>query len=117
VQEVRIALWRAGSERLINATWLVRTAQHKAVDQLRKSYATAIPRRSECSAPSADREVFHLLRVRVSRLPERLRRFYQLRFEAGLTEREIAAHLGVSRSSVRRMHRRCISMIAGEGVK
>ncbi len=117
LQELRIALWKAGSETLVNATWVFHAAINKAQDFLRKrrsrareiSFSTEL--RSETSTPNP--ELLRLLRARVALLPPRLRRFYFLKYRAGLTERQIAKRLGLGRSSIRCMERRCLRIVAG----
>jgi RNA polymerase sigma factor (sigma-70 family) len=115
LQEVRIALWLAGSDVLVNPAWIIQTATHKAVDLLRR-----LPHdresASDCTlaskaAKGVDPELIHLLRARVDLMPDKLRSFYQLRFREGLSEREISQRLGICRASVRNLERRCLAMI------
>lgn len=115
-QEVCLALWMAGPDRPVNVTWVVHTAQHKAVDFFRKrarlhgqdALSEAAP-----SCPDQNPDLFHLLRARVALLPKRLREYYVLRYEEGLSQREIARRLGLCRGSIRCLDRRCLRMVKG----
>jgi RNA polymerase sigma factor (sigma-70 family) len=111
VQDVRLALCLAGSENPVNAAWLHRTATNKAVDFLRKRRRAANEERdfAAClaAAPTPDPELSHLLAARVTTLPPALKRFFHLRYEMGLSERELARRLRVCRSSTRWLEQRC----------
>lgn len=117
LQELRIALWRVGPNIDVNATWLVHTAEHKAQDFWRRFGRIAEEQLG--SGDICDRsvglksELLHLLRARVSHLPRDVRRFYRLRFLEGLSQREISRRLGICRSSVRYLERRCFKMVTG----
>jgi RNA polymerase sigma factor (sigma-70 family) len=54
----------------------------------------------------------HLLRARLSELPQRLRDFCQLRYEEGLSHREISERLGLCRGSVRWMEERSLRLLS-----
>jgi RNA polymerase sigma factor (sigma-70 family) len=117
LQELRIALWKAGPDLLVNAAWVSQTANHKAQDILRqiRRAAAKTPKWSEDRCPAGhDPELLHLLRARVDLLPKKLRKFYRLRFLEGMSEREISARMGLCRSSVRRLERRCLKRVAGQ---
>jgi RNA polymerase sigma factor (sigma-70 family) len=119
LQELRIAVWQAGAASSLTAAWLFGVASHKAVDMVRlKARAhridqdlAAIPSQSK-----RDFELDHLLHARVDHLPKRLRQFYDLHYQQGLSEREIARSLGVCRASVRWMDRCCRRLVAGPDV-
>ncbi|MDQ2870144.1 MAG: sigma-70 family RNA polymerase sigma factor [Acidobacteriota bacterium] len=116
LQEIRIALWRAGSETRVGPSWLFQVANHKAVDFLRRRVRMREIEREFMTAadpPAGDSELGHLLHAQASRLPARLSEFYDLHYGQGLSEREIAARLGVCRQSVRWLDRRCRLGIAG----
>src|SRR4030095_5014490 len=117
LQELRIALWKAGPSTAVNPTWILHTAQHKASDLLRKrrSRAREISFSGDSSIPSQPRdpELLRLLRARVDVLPPRLKEFYFLRYRAGLSERQIAVRLGLCRASVRHLERRCVRSVGG----
>jgi DNA-directed RNA polymerase specialized sigma24 family protein len=112
LQEIRIALWKAGLDHAINATWVFHTAEHKAIDLGRQSLSFAIDADFATPDPArsgGDAELVHLVRARAASLTGPLRRFYDLRYEQGLSERAIAQRLQVSRSSVRWMEHRCLT--------
>jgi RNA polymerase sigma factor (sigma-70 family) len=118
LQEIRIALWRAGRRARVGPAWLFQVASHKAVDILRRrirsreieqDFTTSMPARQ---SPRLT-ELGHLLRARASRLPPPLREFYDLHYGHGWSEREIAARLGLCRQSVRWMDRICRRRLAG----
>jgi RNA polymerase sigma factor (sigma-70 family) len=116
LQELRIALWKAGSSTPVNPTWILHTAQHKGIDLLRRrrERAREISFSGDSSIPSPrDPELLRLLRARVDALPSRLKEFYFLRYRAGLSERQIADRLGVCRGSVRCLERRCVRSVKG----
>jgi DNA-directed RNA polymerase specialized sigma24 family protein len=62
---------------------------------------------------ATDPDLIHLLRARAALLPRRLHDFYLLRYEEGLSQREIAKRLGLCRGSVRCLDRRCFRMMKG----
>lgn len=101
LQELRIALWKAGSSTAVNATWIFHTAQHKGKDLLRmmrvRAREVSFSREPSISANRHDPELLRLLRARAAMLPPRLKEFYFLRYRAGLSERQIADRLGLCR--------------------
>lgn len=107
LQEVRIALWKTGLERPINSTWIFQTASHKAIDLKRRVGSRGRETVAGFLPEAFDAELIHLLRARASGLSGALRKFYMFRYEEGLSEREIAQRMGISRSSVRWMEHRC----------
>lgn len=119
LQEVRIALWRAGRRMRVGPAWLFQVATHKAVDILRRRIRSREIEQdfSDTSTPAGPSprltELGHLLRARASRLPPPLREFYDLHYGHGWSEREIAARLGLCRQSVRWMNRTCRRRLAG----
>jgi RNA polymerase sigma factor (sigma-70 family) len=118
LQELRIALWEAEPEVRVGASWIFQVASHKAVDFLRRQARTRHGDRAFAGSPESgthDLELDHLLRARIARLPSRLREFYKLHYQQGLSEREIARSLGLCRSSVRWLDRCCRRRIAGQG--
>ena len=119
LQETRIALWKAGLETNVTAGWVFRIACHKAVDSVRSGIRRRARESRTCVISSAaqlpDAELEHLLHARVGELPARLRRFYELRYRQGLSQREVAQCLGVCRASVRWLDRCCLRCIGGRG--
>jgi RNA polymerase sigma factor (sigma-70 family) len=117
LQELRIALWKAGPSTAVNPTWILHTAQHKGSDLLRtrRNRAREISFSRDCSIPTnpRDPELLRLLRARADVLPPRLKEFYFLRYRAGLSERQIADRLGLCRGSVRWLERRCVRSVGG----
>jgi RNA polymerase sigma factor (sigma-70 family) len=119
LQEVRIALWRAGSDQRVNVSWISRTAEHKAADHWRRKRheQERLVHAPEVRIPITDSnaELLHLLRARAAILPTPLRKFYALRYEEGRSEREIALRLGLCRGSVRWMDEVCRKWLRGRG--
>jgi RNA polymerase sigma factor (sigma-70 family) len=118
VQEVRVVLLQIASDRLLNATWIFHTVGHKAADMVRRRIrsaagegAAAVPAPPAALSP----ELVHLLRAKVSLLPPKLRTFYELRYEEGLSQRDVARRLGACRASVRWLERQCLRRI-GRGL-
>jgi RNA polymerase sigma factor (sigma-70 family) len=110
LQEIRIALWQAGMDHPINATWVFRTASHKAID-LRRERLTHLDARAlteDLAQESLDPELVNLLRARAACLSRSLREFYELRYEVGLSQRVVGKRMGLCRSSVRLLERRCL---------
>lgn len=116
-QELCLALWIAGPATLVNTTWVFHTANHKAVDALARNRRTRLAGKGEAllrDAPKGDDlELSHLLHSRMTRLPERLRRFYLLRYREGLSQRETGQRMGLCRSSVRWLERQCLRSVKG----
>ena len=117
LQEIRLALWKAGPCTPVNVTWIFHTANHKAIDisrrrsRLREVDLDAVAL-TGCPA-STDPALYRLLRSRATRLPGLLRQFYALRYEQALSQREIAKRLGLCRGSVRCLDRRCLRLMKG----
>jgi RNA polymerase sigma-70 factor (ECF subfamily) len=118
IQETRIALWEAGTK-VVRVSWVLRVARNKAIDLVRRTKRIRAREQSygrlrTVSGPEPDVE--HLLRARVALLPRRLRKFYELHYVEGWSEREIAARLGICRASVRWLDHCCRRTIqAGPG--
>jgi RNA polymerase sigma factor (sigma-70 family) len=117
LQEVRLALWQAGPETIVNATWVFHTANHKAADLVRRRARIARENAPLTRDPpledGAGPALRHLLRARAALLPGRIHAFYMLRYEEGLSQREIAARMGICRGSVRCLDRQCLRMVKG----
>jgi RNA polymerase sigma factor (sigma-70 family) len=112
LQEIRIAIWKAGGDKPVNTTWIFHTAEHKAIDIWKQSLSPAIEDHLRAPDPrgsTGDPELAHLVRARAASLSGPLREFYALRYEQGLSERIIAERMQVSRSSVRWMEHRCLA--------
>jgi RNA polymerase sigma factor (sigma-70 family) len=117
LQELRLALWKAGPGVSVNATWVFHTANHKAIDLIRgkrrfREESLSVEERV-VSRNAPDPGLLHLLNARAGLLPRRLREFYSLRFREGLSQREIAKRLGLCRGSTRCLERRCLRMMKG----
>jgi RNA polymerase sigma factor (sigma-70 family) len=116
-QELRLGMWKAGPDSMVNVTWVFHTANHKAVDLLKRRLRyqeNALPSTETRQQTSGgDPSLLPLLRARVALLPKRLRIFYVLRYEQGLSQRELAQRLGLCRSSIRCLDRRCLRMLKG----
>ena len=111
VQELRIAVWRAGSETLLNASWVFQAAEYRAIDlqRLRARARTAQPRWPD---EQPDQELIGLLRARAALLPSRFRAVYELHL-SGCSEREIARDLQLTRGTVRRISTWCRRFFVG----
>jgi DNA-directed RNA polymerase specialized sigma24 family protein len=118
LQDLRLALWKAGPDLLVNFAWVFHTANHKAVDLVKRRIRLARETADWASDPSppcgVDPALVHLLHARAALLPKRLHDFYLLRYEEGLTQREIAKRLGLCRHSVRCLDRKCLRMVKGD---
>jgi RNA polymerase sigma factor (sigma-70 family) len=118
LQELRLALWLAGPSTTVNATWVFRTAYHKASDAASRIRRTKTEEGPEVPGTGRDPDLTHLLRSRASRLPSRLRVFYFLKYREGLSQRDIALRLGLCRGSVRGLDAKCLKLIKGrKGVR
>jgi RNA polymerase sigma factor (sigma-70 family) len=119
-QEIRLALWRSGDDRKVNARWVFQIASHKATDLKRQALSIpteSLPDVSDVAAGKEDAELIYLLHAYVARLPAALRQFYKLRFQEILSEREIARLLGLCRSAVRHMEARCRKSITEDPMR
>jgi RNA polymerase sigma factor (sigma-70 family) len=117
LQEVRIALWEQGLATPVSAAWVIRVASRKAVDQLRRRARTRSRESSfasQAAGAAHDSEFDHLLRARAAALPEKLKKFYDLHYVQGWSEREIAAAMGICRASVRWLDRCCRRRLGGD---
>lgn len=115
-QELRIALWQHGLDVPVPASWVFRVGIHKAVDLVRRRLRARAHDRLLAytqERPVVDQELEYLLEVRVDHLPLRLRKFYDLHYRQGLSEREIAGRMGMCRASVRWLDRCCRRKILG----
>jgi RNA polymerase sigma factor (sigma-70 family) len=104
LQEVLLALWKSDPDLLVARGWLHRLTAFKAVDIIRKRHHEAFSSsrtRQAVSESASESEVAHLLHARIAHLPARVQKFWRLRYEAGLTQEEIAVRLGVSRTAIR----------------
>ena len=119
-QELYLALWKAGPDQVVNATWVFHTAQHRAIELLKRERKRAQVEAAiskDMSADSdADHELASLVHARAARLPESLRRFYRLRYEEGFTQREIVQHKHLTRGSVRGMEKQCLRWMTGKRI-
>ena len=117
LQETRIALWKSGNERSVSTAWISRVVTNKAVDLLRRTTRARARERAYASlVRKAGREpdIELLLHARVAEFPARLRRFYDLHYGEGWSERELAARLGMCRASIRWLDRCCRRAITGK---
>jgi RNA polymerase sigma factor (sigma-70 family) len=110
VQELRIALWQAGLEVRVGPAWLRRVALNKAVDAVRvrrrsRSHDQALSAVLSKSEPKGELE--HLLHAKAAALPSKPLEIFNLHYQQGFSEREIARELGICRASVRWLDRRC----------
>jgi len=117
LQELRIALWKQGLDQRVGEAWVVRVTRHKAVDLLRQRMRT---RRRDgvfttiAARPWHDPEIDHLLHAKAESLPPKLKAFYALHYQLGLSEREIGRRLGICRASVRWLDHCCRQFVAAD---
>lgn len=112
-QELCLALCKAGPQRMVNATWIFHTANHRAIElfnlQRRAGHlAAAAAAEGMRSSTSSDPEKMLLVRAMADRLPHPLRRFYRLRFQEGYTQRELMQRVHLTRGSVRGLEKECL---------
>jgi len=94
----------------------MRVVRNKAVDIVRRSLRARARDQTLAylTVPGWEEpDLQHLLRARVDELEPRLRQFYELHYEQGWSQREVAAHLGKCRASVRWLERTCRARLAG----
>ncbi len=119
-QELCLALWKAGPDQVVNATWVFHTAQYRAIELLkrerRRAEVEAAISKDRSADSDADHELASLVHARAARLPEALRRFYRLRYEEGFTQREIVKRKRLTRGSVRGMERQCLRWMTGKRI-
>ncbi len=115
LQELRLAVFKAGADQLLNPTWVFHTASHKAADirrqQRRRPEVAPGLKNDSWEGSYGGSDLPHLLRARAARLPAPLRRFYVLRYEEGFSQEEIAERLRLCRGSIRWMEKRCYRMM------
>jgi RNA polymerase sigma factor (sigma-70 family) len=110
VQELRIALWQAGLEVRVGPAWVRRVALNKAVDVVRvrrRSRSHDLSLSAVLSKGEPKGELEHLLHAKAATLPARPLEVFNLHYQQGFSEREIARELGICRASVRWLDRRC----------
>jgi DNA-directed RNA polymerase specialized sigma24 family protein len=107
LQLVMMDLCRRGLATQLNVSYVTQVAKHRAVDIGR------VQRRGDGVSVAVDNatgnpELQSLLRARVSSLAGPMRELYSLLYEEGLTEREAALRLKVSRGAIRRWEARML---------
>ena len=117
-QELCLALWKAGPERMVNATWVFHTANHRAIELYNRQrragrFAAVVDAEGLDPEVSSDPEKALLVRARADRLPRVLRRFYRLRFQEGYTQRELMQRAHLTRGSIRGLERECFRRLQG----
>jgi RNA polymerase sigma factor (sigma-70 family) len=116
IQETRIALWQAGLEAPVSSALVACIARRKSIDLVRELARRRARRRAArilATNQEVDADLHHLLSLKVAALPQRLHEFYELHYEQGLSEREIARSWGLCRASVRWLDRRCRDLLLG----
>jgi RNA polymerase sigma factor (sigma-70 family) len=115
-QELCLALWKAGPERAVNATWIFHTANHRAIELYKRQWRTgrfAAAVGAEDAWPRCDPEKALLIRARADRLPDSLRRFFRLRFQEGYTQQELMQRAHLTRGSIRGLEKECLRRLSG----
>jgi RNA polymerase sigma factor (sigma-70 family) len=117
LQEVRISLIRKGLNSRVNATWVFKTITSRIADYYRNRRREVaddgpLPDQAASQSGRLDPELTLLMESKASRLPERLRIYYVLRYRLGLKQSEVANQLGMSRAAVRHLEHQCIQSLA-----
>lgn len=117
-QELCLALWKAGADRIVNATWIFHTANHRAIElynRQRRAARLSTAAGAEGLEPRVfiDPERALLAHTRADRLPRSLQRFYRLRFQEGYTQSELMRRANLTRGSVRGLERECLRRLRG----
>jgi RNA polymerase sigma factor (sigma-70 family) len=117
-QEICLALWKAGPERMVNATWIFHTANHRAIELYNKHrranrFAQAVGAEGLDLEASSDPERALLVRARADGLPLVLRRFYRMRFQEGYTQRELMQRAHLTRGFIRGLEKECFRRLRG----
>jgi RNA polymerase sigma factor (sigma-70 family) len=115
-QEICLALWKAGPERLVNATWIFHTANHRAIELYKRQWRAgrfAVAVGAEDAAPRGGSEEALLVHAKADRLPDSLRRFFRLRFQEGYTQRELMQRARLTRGSIRGLEKECLRRLSG----
>lgn len=109
LQETLISLLRAGLHVRASRAWICAVAARRSIDANRRRTSRLERERaySRIRTPSETGDLLHLLYARVAGLPQREQAVFELHYRQGLTEREVAAKLGISRASVRRLDDLC----------
>jgi DNA-binding NarL/FixJ family response regulator len=105
LQVVRMDLCRRGLATRLNVSYIKQVAQHRAVD-LRRSKRSGGNAHAVAQSQVQNPELPSLLHARVSSLGGSMRELYRLLFEDGLTEREVAEQMKMSRGAIRRWKER-----------
>jgi RNA polymerase sigma factor (sigma-70 family) len=117
LQEILIALWKSDPNLVVAGGWLRRLAAFKAVDIIRKGHhevsSSSRAQGAICESES-HAEAVHLLHARIAHLPTRMQALWQLRYETGLTQEEVAARLGVSRTAIRWLDSQMLKSLGAE---
>jgi len=113
VQESYARLWAAKPERILNArAYFFVTARHVVGEMLRRARVVSIETMADIdslniadgdSGPersASGREDLERMRVALSKLPPKCRMAFELRKFQGLSQREIAARMGIAESTV-----------------
>ena len=116
VQEVRIALWEHGLAEQVGSAWIVKVARNKGVDLLRARRREERTKQAllDPALPNREADLDLLFHARASALSSRLRAFYEPHYVLALSEREVAAQLGICRASVGWLDACCRRALLGE---
>jgi len=117
-QELCLALWKAGAERRVNATWIFHTANHRAIElyNLKRRagrFMTAVGAEDLEPRALTDPERILLAHTQADRLPRSLQQFFRLRFQEGYTQSELMRRANLTRGSVRGLERECLRRLRG----
>jgi DNA-directed RNA polymerase specialized sigma24 family protein len=109
LQETAFVLWRARTTARLNSKYIHQVVRHRAIDlffRVRKAQPFTMR-----SPPGA--ELLYLLRARISCMPVRQQRVCRMLFLEGLSEREAANRLRISRGAVQRLERQVLRILRG----
>ncbi len=134
VQDAYVRLFRARSQGAIRSVqaFLFTAARNAALDVFRRQKISAaaafddgaslslLEERPDAAESAAAKQEIEILAEAIRRLPHRCRQVFTLRKLYGLSQREVAAHLGISEHTVEvqmgKGARRCADYLRAQGI-